>query len=60
MTGYVVIHWHRAGCITTRHWTSGLVGCIMAEMLTGKTFFKGKDYLDQLTQFLKVTRGTRC
>uniref|UniRef100_A0A2K6RC68 Mitogen-activated protein kinase 13 n=1 Tax=Rhinopithecus roxellana TaxID=61622 RepID=A0A2K6RC68_RHIRO len=31
------------------------VGCIMAEMLTGKTLFKGKDYLDQLTQILKVT-----
>lgn len=27
----------------------------MAEMLTGKTLFKGKDYLDQLTQILKVT-----
>ncbi|XP_073741032.1 mitogen-activated protein kinase 13 isoform X1 [Callorhinus ursinus] len=31
------------------------VGCIMAEMLTGKTLFKGKDYLDQLSQILKVT-----
>ncbi|KAK2113600.1 hypothetical protein P7K49_007866 [Saguinus oedipus] len=31
------------------------VGCIMAEMLTGKTLFKGKDYLDQLAQILKVT-----
>ncbi|MEE6459936.1 hypothetical protein FKM82_000784 [Ascaphus truei] len=27
----------------------------MGEMLTGKPLFKGKDYLDQLTQILKVT-----
>ncbi|KAG7274326.1 hypothetical protein CRUP_013044 [Coryphaenoides rupestris] len=31
------------------------VGCIMAEMITGKTLFKGKDYMDQLTQIMKVT-----
>lgn len=31
------------------------VGCIMAEMINGKTLFKGKDYMDQLTQIMKVT-----
>ncbi|XP_014385099.1 PREDICTED: mitogen-activated protein kinase 13 [Myotis brandtii] len=66
MTGYVVTRWYRAPevILSWAHspdegaspsvdiWS---VGCIMAEMLTGKTLFKGKDYLDQLTQILKVT-----
>uniref|UniRef100_A0A8C2SB33 mitogen-activated protein kinase n=1 Tax=Capra hircus TaxID=9925 RepID=A0A8C2SB33_CAPHI len=61
MTGYVVTRWYRAPEVilswmrynqTVDIWS---VGCIMAEMLTGKTLFKGKDYLDQLTQILKVT-----
>lgn len=30
-------------------------GCIMAEMITGKTLFKGNDHLDQLKEILKVT-----
>jgi len=28
------------------------VGCIMAEMLTGKTLFPGSDHIDQLTRIL--------
>ncbi|KAL4648340.1 mitogen-activated protein kinase 13-like [Arapaima gigas] len=31
------------------------VGCIMGEMINGKTLFKGKDYMDQLTQIMKTT-----
>ncbi|XP_022374922.1 mitogen-activated protein kinase 12 isoform X4 [Enhydra lutris kenyoni] len=30
-------------------------GCIMAEMITGKTLFKGSDHLDQLKEIMKVT-----
>jgi serine/threonine protein kinase len=28
------------------------VGCILAELLGGKPFFKGRDYVDQLNQIL--------
>ncbi|XP_006759115.1 PREDICTED: mitogen-activated protein kinase 13 [Myotis davidii] len=61
MTGYVVTRWYRAPevILSWMHYNQTVdiwsVGCIMAEMLTGKTLFKGKDYLDQLTQILKVT-----
>ncbi|XP_015277041.1 PREDICTED: mitogen-activated protein kinase 13 [Gekko japonicus] len=61
MTGYVVTRWYRAPevILNWMHYNQNVdvwsVGCIMAEMLTGKTLFKGKDYLDQLTQILKVT-----
>ncbi|KAL7985232.1 hypothetical protein Chor_003802 [Crotalus horridus] len=61
MTGYVVTRWYRAPevILNWMHYNQTVdiwsVGCIMAEMLTGKTLFKGKDYLDQLTQILKVT-----
>ncbi|NXD17732.1 MK13 kinase, partial [Nothocercus nigrocapillus] len=60
MTGYVVTRWYRAPevILNWMHYNQTVdiwsIGCIMAEMLTGKTFFKGKDYLDQLTQILKV------
>lgn len=61
MTGYVVTRWYRAPevILSWMHYNQTVdiwsVGCIMAEMLTGKTLFRGKDYLDQLTQILKVT-----
>uniref|UniRef100_A0A4X2LW09 mitogen-activated protein kinase n=1 Tax=Vombatus ursinus TaxID=29139 RepID=A0A4X2LW09_VOMUR len=61
MTGYVVTRWYRAPevILSWMHYNQTVdiwsVGCIMAEMLTGKTLFKGKDYLDQLTLILKVT-----
>nr|XP_033773224.1 mitogen-activated protein kinase 13 isoform X1 [Geotrypetes seraphini] len=61
MTGYVVTRWYRAPevILSWMHYNQTVdiwsVGCIMGEMLTGKTLFKGKDYLDQLTQILKVT-----
>lgn len=49
MTGYVVTRWYRAPEVilnwmrytqTVDIWS---VGCIMAEMITGKTLFKGND-----------------
>lgn len=30
------------------------VGCILAELLGGRPFFKGRDYVDQLNQILRV------
>ncbi|XP_053562785.1 mitogen-activated protein kinase 13 [Bombina bombina] len=61
MTGYVVTRWYRAPevILNWMHYNKTVdiwsVGCIMGEMLIGKPLFKGKDYLDQLTQILKVT-----
>uniref|UniRef100_A0A673X5K2 mitogen-activated protein kinase n=1 Tax=Salmo trutta TaxID=8032 RepID=A0A673X5K2_SALTR len=61
MTGYVVTRWYRAPevILNWMHYTQTVdiwsVGCIMGEMINGKTLFKGKDYMDQLTQIMKVT-----
>ena len=30
------------------------VGCILAELLGGRPFFKGRDYVDQLNQILRI------
>ncbi|XP_001337833.2 mitogen-activated protein kinase 13 [Danio rerio] len=60
MTGYVVTRWYRAPevILNWMHYTQTVdiwsVGCIMGEMFNGKTLFKGKDYMDQLTQIMKV------
>ncbi|NXD43261.1 MK13 kinase, partial [Copsychus sechellarum] len=49
MTGYVVTRWYRAPevILNWMHYNQTVdiwsIGCIMAEMLTGKTLFKGKD-----------------
>lgn len=61
MTGYVVTRWYRAPevILNWRHYTQTVhiwsVGCIFAEMINGRTLFKGKDYLDQLAQIMKIT-----
>uniref|UniRef100_A0A8D0C5E3 mitogen-activated protein kinase n=1 Tax=Scleropages formosus TaxID=113540 RepID=A0A8D0C5E3_SCLFO len=61
MTGYVVTRWYRAPevILNWMHYTQTVdiwsVGCIMGEMVNGKTLFKGKDYMDQLTQIMKTT-----
>uniref|UniRef100_F6ZTS0 mitogen-activated protein kinase n=1 Tax=Macaca mulatta TaxID=9544 RepID=F6ZTS0_MACMU len=56
MTGYVVTRWYRAPEVilnwmrytqTVDIWS---VGCIMAEMITGKTLFKGSDRILQQHQ----------
>uniref|UniRef100_UPI0040386734 mitogen-activated protein kinase 12 isoform X2 n=1 Tax=Callospermophilus lateralis TaxID=76772 RepID=UPI0040386734 len=61
MTGYVVTRWYRAPEVilnwmrytqTVDIWS---VGCIMAEMITGKILFKANDHLDQLKEIMKVT-----
>ncbi|XP_028652375.1 mitogen-activated protein kinase 13 [Erpetoichthys calabaricus] len=61
MTGYVVTRWYRAPevILNWMHYTQTVdiwsVGCIMAEMINGRTLFKGNDYMDQLSQIMRVT-----
>ncbi|XP_027824056.1 mitogen-activated protein kinase 12 isoform X3 [Ovis aries] len=43
---------HAGASVSVDIWS---VGCIMAEMITGKTLFKGNDHLDQLKEIMKVT-----
>jgi len=63
MTGYVATRWYRAPEIMLNwmHYHQSVdmwsVGCIMAEMLTGKALFPGTDHIDQLTRIL-VLCGT--
>ncbi|ELU14889.1 hypothetical protein CAPTEDRAFT_20998 [Capitella teleta] len=61
MTGYVATRWYRAPEImlnwmrynqTVDVWS---VGCIMAELLTGKPLFPGTDHIDQLTKTMRIT-----
>lgn len=53
MTGYVATRWYRAPEIMLNwmHYTNTVdmwsVGCIMAELLTGKTLFPGSDRILQ-------------
>jgi len=60
MTGYVATRWYRAPEIMLNwmhyHQTVDMwsVGCIMAEMLTGRTLFPGTDHIDQLTRILTL------
>nr|UCK81538.1 mitogen-activated protein kinase 14 [Arenicola marina] len=60
MTGYVATRWYRAPEImlnwmrynmTVDVWS---VGCIMAELLTGKPLFPGTDHIDQLTRIMAL------
>uniref|UniRef100_A0A8C9G1G2 mitogen-activated protein kinase n=1 Tax=Pavo cristatus TaxID=9049 RepID=A0A8C9G1G2_PAVCR len=61
MTGYVVTRWYRAPevILNWMHYTQTVdiwsVGCIMAEMITGRPLFRGNDHLDQLTEIMKIT-----
>ncbi|KAK8745399.1 hypothetical protein OTU49_000172 [Cherax quadricarinatus] len=63
MTGYVATRWYRAPEIMLNwmHYNQTVdiwsVGCIMAELLTGRTLFPGADHIDQLTRIL-VIAGT--
>ncbi|XP_033106743.1 mitogen-activated protein kinase 14-like [Anneissia japonica] len=60
MTGYVATRWYRAPEIMFNwmQYTKAVdiwsVGCIMAELLTGKTLFPGTDHIDQLTRIMNV------
>ncbi|KAK9447945.1 kinase-like domain-containing protein [Limtongia smithiae] len=60
MTEYVATRWYRAPeiMLTFKEYTKAIdmwsVGCILAEMLSGKPLFPGKDYHNQLTLILDV------
>ncbi|EEH36530.2 mitogen-activated protein kinase MKC1 [Paracoccidioides lutzii Pb01] len=58
MTEYVATRWYRAPeiMLSFPSYTKAIdvwsVGCILAELLGGRPFFKGRDYVDQLNQIL--------
>ncbi|KAI9827326.1 MAG: Mitogen-activated protein kinase [Phylliscum demangeonii] len=58
MTEYVATRWYRAPeiMLSFQNYTKAIdvwsVGCILAELLGGRPFFKGRDYVDQLNQIL--------
>ncbi|KIR99271.1 CMGC/MAPK protein kinase [Cryptococcus deuterogattii 2001/935-1] len=60
MTEYVATRWYRAPevMLSFRMYTKSIdvwsVGCILAEMLSGKPLFPGKDYHNQLALILDV------
>lgn len=60
LTEYVATRWYRAPEIMllfqlySKAIDIWLVGCILAELLGGRPIFRGKDYVDQLNQILKV------
>lgn len=60
MTEYVATRWYRAPeiMLTFKEYTKAIdvwsVGCILAEMLSSKPLFPGKDYHHQLTLILDV------
>uniref|UniRef100_A0AC35U419 Mitogen-activated protein kinase n=1 Tax=Rhabditophanes sp. KR3021 TaxID=114890 RepID=A0AC35U419_9BILA len=60
MTGYVATRWYRAPEIMLNwmHYSQTVdmwsVGCIMAELLTGKTLFPGTDHIDQLQRIMYI------
>lgn len=59
MTEYVATRWYRAPeiMLSFRGYTKAIdvwsVGCILAELLLGKPFFKGQDYVNQLCLILE-------
>ncbi|OAA80450.1 Protein kinase-like domain protein [Akanthomyces lecanii RCEF 1005] len=60
MTEYVATRWYRAPEIMLgfQSYTKAIdvwsVGCILAELIGGRPFFKGRDYVDQLNQILHI------
>nr|QIC53202.1 MAPK11 [Lethenteron camtschaticum] len=60
MTGYVATRWYRAPEIMLNwmHYNQTVdiwsVGCIMAELLTGRALFPGTDYIDQLKLIMQL------
>lgn len=60
MTGYVATRWYRAPEIMLNwmHYNQTVdiwsVGCIMAELLTGRTLFPGSDHIHQLNLIMDI------
>lgn len=60
MTEYVATRWYRAPeiMLSFQSYTKAIdvwsVGCILAELLGSRPFFKGRDYVDQLNQILQI------
>ncbi|KAJ9131290.1 Mitogen-activated protein kinase [Pleurostoma richardsiae] len=60
MTEYVTTRWYRAPeiILSFQSYTKAIdvwsVGCIVAELLGGRPFFRGRDYVDQLNQILHI------
>ncbi|XP_067950481.1 mitogen-activated protein kinase 14A-like [Watersipora subatra] len=60
MTGYVATRWYRAPEIMLNwmHYNQTVdiwsVGCIMAELMSGKILFPGNDHIDQLHRIMKL------
>jgi len=60
MTGYVATRWYRAPEIMLNwmHYTQTVdiwsVGCIMAELMTGRTLFPGTDHIQQLNLIMEI------
>lgn len=60
MTEYVATRWYRAPeiMLTFKQYSKAIdvwaVGCILAEMITGRPLFPGRDYHDQLSLILNV------
>lgn len=60
MTGYVATRWYRAPEIMLNwmHYNQTVdiwsVGCIMAELLTGRTLFPGTDHIHQLNLVMEI------
>ncbi|KAF2974546.1 hypothetical protein EK904_001413 [Melospiza melodia maxima] len=65
MTGYVVTRWYRAPevILNWMHYTQTVdiwsVGCIMAEMITGRPLFKGNDPVNLLEKMLVLDAEKR-
>lgn len=61
MTGYVATRWYRAPeiMLSWMHYNQTVdvwsVGCILAELITGKPLFPGTDHIDQLKKTMKLT-----
>lgn len=60
MTGYVATRWYRAPEIMLNwmHYNQTVdiwsCGCIMAELLTGRTLFPGSDHIHQLNLIMEI------